>query len=69
MIVLYTDGISEADSPGGEQFGVERIEQVLRDGPDDPGEMVATLEQAVRAHENTTRPTDDQTILVLRADG
>ena len=29
VLVLYTDGVSEAESPTGEQFGVQRIEQLV----------------------------------------
>jgi sigma-B regulation protein RsbU (phosphoserine phosphatase) len=29
VLVLYTDGVTEAESPGGEQFGQLRLEQTL----------------------------------------
>ncbi|MDB5358397.1 MAG: rsbU 2 [Phycisphaerales bacterium] len=64
-ILLYTDGILEARDPGGAMFGIERIEAVARRCSCASHEIVQTLRQAVTAHENGRRATDDQTLVAL----
>jgi serine phosphatase RsbU (regulator of sigma subunit) len=32
MLVFYTDGVTEAENEGGEEFGMERLSAVVRDG-------------------------------------
>ena len=67
-MLLFTDGINEARSPGGELFGMDRLDGVLAAGdPDEPAE--ATLERimsAVRAHEAGEPRADDQCALLAR---
>lgn len=70
VLFLYTDGVSEAESPSGEQFGRSRIEQTLRGlaGADADaiakGVVRAVLEWAGERGQN-----DDLTLMVVRATG
>jgi len=67
LLVLYTDGITEARSPSGEMFGIERLLEVARAaGPAEPARSVcARILEAVRAHTGV-HAEDDLTALVLR---
>jgi len=66
QLVLYTDGITEADNGRGELFGVERLDKVLENcavgAPDLLRSVVAAVEEftaGVPAH-------DDRTLLVAK---
>ena len=66
-VALYTDGITEARSPGGELFGLERLEDAL------VAARGETVEQTLDAVWNqvgsfraTADPTDDATLLLAR---
>jgi sigma-B regulation protein RsbU (phosphoserine phosphatase) len=67
LLLLYTDGITEAINSREEQFGEERlIETVMncRDLP--PGEIVDRIRDAVTAFSGDEPQFDDQTLMVLR---
>ncbi len=68
-LVLYTDGITEARNPEGEMFGVERIEDSLRECSGAPACAVNSISGALLAFEAGVRPADDQTLLVLQVGG
>lgn len=68
-LVLYTDGITEARNPEGEMFGVERIEESLRQCSGAPDCAVRSITGALLAFEAGVRPGDDQTLLVLQVGG
>ncbi len=66
QIVFFTDGISEAFNPQGEQFGVDRLDQVL--GACRPGAKVL-IQAVLDSIEKFTagRPADDdRTLLVAK---
>ncbi|MDZ4756313.1 MAG: SpoIIE family protein phosphatase [Phycisphaerae bacterium] len=65
-LVMYTDGITEALDPSGEQFGVARIEESLRLCSGAPACAVSSITGALLAFEAGVRPGDDQTLLVLQ---
>jgi serine phosphatase RsbU (regulator of sigma subunit) len=60
MIVLLTDGITEAEDAAGEQFGVERIQESMLQ-PDLPGSLLG----AVDAFCSGSPAKDDRTILAI----
>ena len=64
-VALYTDGIFEARSPGGDMFGVAGVERALRECRGTAGCFVATLGSQLRAFQGRGRPEDDQTMLAL----
>ena len=71
-IVLYTDGVTEAMNGDGEQFGVDRIQEVfVANPPTDSEQATYALFEAVREFVGDTPQSDDITCLVLRrpADG
>ena len=67
LAVLYTDGITEAMNGKNEQYGVERICEVLRQNRD---RTATEIRQAVigdlMQHIGTQKVFDDITLLVLK---
>ena len=68
VVLFHTDGMTEARSPGGEQFGRARLADVVAGGlarNDRPAEILRKAVQAVSAH--TDGPMgDDATAVFLR---
>jgi sigma-B regulation protein RsbU (phosphoserine phosphatase) len=69
MVVLYTDGVTDAKGPDGAMLGVEGIERALAGCGDGAREAVRCLDDAVREHQGPAgRATDDQTVLVIEVE-
>lgn len=68
MVVLYTDGATEATNNDGEEFGINRIGQiVLSRGRRHPEEVVhAIFETVLRFHGRDKEQEDDLTIVAFR---
>ncbi len=65
-LVLYTDGITEAHSPSDEQFGIERLRDiVVRCADCTPDELADTVMNAVDEFRGGEEQEDDQTIVVV----
>jgi sigma-B regulation protein RsbU (phosphoserine phosphatase) len=68
VLLLYTDGVSEAEAPSGEQFGRARIEQaVARLAHRGAREILDGLVDAVRVFAGERGQNDDLTLLVVKA--
>ena len=66
LLLLYTDGVSEAPGSGGELFGVHRIEHtVLGLERWDPDTILRTLEERLASFSGPD-PFDDQTLVCLQ---
>jgi sigma-B regulation protein RsbU (phosphoserine phosphatase) len=67
LIVLYSDGITEATNASGEEYGLPRLIAAVRTVATLPAEAVARniIESAGRFVDGE-KPHDDQSILVLR---
>ena len=64
-LVIYSDGLTEAVSPTGEEYGEERLEQLLRDPL---GGAQGTLDQIFRSARGfmaSAAPVDDLTVVVV----
>jgi sigma-B regulation protein RsbU (phosphoserine phosphatase) len=67
VVVIYSDGITEAASPDDEDFGVERLRRTIADNAGLPSKaLVDLIFQRVEAFSRRTRPRDDQTVVVVR---
>ena len=64
LFVVATDGILEVADKGGEEFGVERLNDVIAAGPQDPLPQLAT--RILTAARSFGRQLDDQTLLLVR---
>ncbi len=70
VLVIYTDGITEASAPNDEDFGVERLKRLVATGSHLPSQALAeTIFQQVEAFSRRPRPRDDQTVVVVRPPG
>jgi phosphoserine phosphatase RsbU/P len=67
VAVLYTDGVTEARSPDGGEFGYERLQEVVTEASSRSaiGVRDAIIEDVDR-HTNHLPPDDDLTIVVLK---
>jgi len=69
-LVLFSDGVTDAEDPGGEQYGEERLLEALagseRRAPNDILERVLSSVQTFAAEQP---PADDVTVLVIRYGG
>jgi phosphoserine phosphatase RsbU/P len=64
-LVLFTDGITEALSPSGDEFGDERLVEMTRAHRTEPADqLVATLADAATAWTSGS-PQDDATLIVV----
>ncbi len=67
-LVLYSDGITEAQNPGEEEFGSERLEAVLlKNAGESPQRLIEIILDSVMRHSNRKSQDDDITIVVARA--
>jgi serine phosphatase RsbU (regulator of sigma subunit) len=67
-VVLYTDGISEAEDASREQFGDQRLCEIVESLPKDlcAREVAEHVMGALREFLGDVEPQDDMTLLVLR---
>jgi sigma-B regulation protein RsbU (phosphoserine phosphatase) len=62
-----TDGAFELPNEDEEKFGVERIQELIRDNCHRTArEIVETLQKAITAYNPNQLPPDDITLLVLK---
>jgi serine phosphatase RsbU (regulator of sigma subunit) len=67
MLVLYTDGITEAETPGGRPFEESGLEAVLAaEASADPEAIAKIIFRSVEAHADQAKLGDDLTVLVLK---
>jgi phosphoserine phosphatase RsbU/P len=66
VLVMYTDGMTEAESPGGESWGQERLKTVLRDCRYcSPAQILTGVVDGVLAFTKGTAQGDDMTLVVV----
>ena len=66
-LFLYTDGLNEAENRQQEQFGDDRLLELLRNTHFDTArQVVETLNAAVEEHRNGAEPNDDLTMMCIR---
>ena len=66
-ILLYTDGLNEAENEAHEAFGNDRLLEVMGSAPfHDSEELVTRLGAAVKAHVGGAEPSDDLTMLCIQ---
>ena len=67
LLCLFSDGITEAEEPGGEEFGPGRLADLLRRGAEHPlGELVREIDRGTLEFAQGADQADDQTLVLLR---
>lgn len=70
FLALVTDGFYEWENPEGEEFGLRRLEAVLREARDLPAEeVIVRLRSSVASFCKGTEQKDDLTAVILRRNG
>jgi phosphoserine phosphatase RsbU/P len=66
-LVMYSDGITEAEDPAGQPFEERGLEGVVeRHANQEPAEIGVQVLKAVEAHARASRFIDDLTVLILK---
>ncbi|HEX5000297.1 MAG TPA: SpoIIE family protein phosphatase [Terriglobia bacterium] len=66
FLLVYTDGLTEAENSSGDMFGEERLKElILREAPDGAEKLVKKVLAAVEAFIGTQLQSDDITIVIL----
>jgi sigma-B regulation protein RsbU (phosphoserine phosphatase) len=67
LVVLYSDGITEAEDPAGQPFEESGLERVLNlHATEHPAELGGRILTAVESHASHSRFVDDLTVLLLK---
>ena len=68
LILLYTDGLTEAENPAGDFFGVERVSEILiRYAQDSPEKIINALLMHLKQFCQSESFKDDITLMVFRS--
>ncbi|MBM3888520.1 MAG: FHA domain-containing protein [Verrucomicrobia bacterium] len=63
LLLLYTDGITDARNAAGEMFGAERLHELFRRVPNDPAQAGDLILREVRAFSAGCAQADDMTLI------
>lgn len=67
LLLLYTDGVTEAFDAAGNPYGEARLQALLaRHAPDTPADIVGAVFADVEAHEAGAQQSDDITLAAIR---
>jgi len=67
LLVLYTDGITEAINPQEEEFGLERLEEIIRNARDESASNILShIDAAVKTFAAGEAQFDDITCILVR---
>jgi sigma-B regulation protein RsbU (phosphoserine phosphatase) len=70
ILLLYTDGITEARNRQAEQFGSERLAALVRENPGlSARELVQALRQQLHSFADGQPLSDDTTVVACKIDG
>jgi sigma-B regulation protein RsbU (phosphoserine phosphatase) len=68
VLVLFTDGVSEAMDAKGEEWGEEPLEEIgLNHLTESSGSILSRIVDAVKEHGKNTQQSDDITIVVAKS--
>ena len=69
LVLGYSDGVTEAQAPGGELFGDERLVRVLAAARGGPHEIIQQVLDAIAEFTRGADPYDDITLVAIARDG
>ena len=65
-MLIYTDGLNEAENRKKEQFGDKRIQELMKDSANlSSRQVINMLKKAVQEHRAGTEPNDDLTLMCI----
>src|SRR5687768_643348 len=68
ILLAFTDGVVDAQSEAGEEFGAEVLVQLLSEARDRPAAQICEMIlHAVRTHRGSRQDQDDVTVMALKA--
>ncbi len=68
LLAIYSDGVTESESPDGEEFGEQRLAELLASRRADPAESIVDgVIQAIKKWVSSAPAADDITLLVARS--
>jgi len=67
VLILYTDGVTEAFSPGGEEFGPDRLVEVINEKHELPArDLLSEIYARVRDFTRDSAKLDDLTMVAVK---
>ena len=70
LLFIYTDGLNEAENQAQEQYGDDRLQQMMQQMKSHTArQVVDTFSQSVESFRNGSAPNDDLTMLAIRCLG
>ena len=67
MLFIYTDGLNEAENQAQEQYGDDKLQQMMQQMKSDTAKQVIdAFSLSVESHRNGAEPNDDLTMLAIR---
>ena len=70
MLFIYTDGLNEAENQAQEQYGDDKLQQMMQQMKSDTAKQVIdAFSESVESHRNGAEPNDDLTMLAIRCQG
>jgi len=66
ILVLFTDGVTEAKSKSGDMFGEDRLSEIILQSKNEPKVILNNIEEALAQHQRGSKQSDDQTLLVVQ---
>jgi serine phosphatase RsbU (regulator of sigma subunit) len=67
ILTLFTDGVTEQENEAGDEFSIERLEEVVRNRETEPAAaLVANITEAVSAFAGEKAQADDLTVVVVK---
>jgi len=69
FVIAYTDGVIEARNVEGEEYGFERLEQILKEFEGSAEELTAKIKDSVFNFSSGVTQHDDTTIMVIKYEG
>jgi sigma-B regulation protein RsbU (phosphoserine phosphatase) len=67
VLVLYTDGVVEAENPEGEEYSAQRLARMVGSHLQQrPSELIETIYASIGDFRETTLLADDFTLVVLK---
>ncbi|MBD8526721.1 PP2C family protein-serine/threonine phosphatase [Pseudomarimonas arenosa] len=66
LLVVFTDGLLEAEDSAGEAFGLDRLSDAVANADGHPSAVRDAVINALQAHQGSPLGLDDQSLLVLQ---